>query len=153
MSDHSPAPARFTWQQLIVLIVGAAYMLFGMLGFFFLDDATTALAGNDTRDLLLVFELNGLQNLVHLAIGVVGLICAAGQRAARRYGLLLAVVGLALFVFGAIAAGNTDINFLSLNWPDNILHGLTALLGLAVAFSPTRDVPVHQHSDSAEPRS
>lgn len=39
----------------------------------------------------------------------------------------------ALFVLGAVAVGCTEIDFLSLYWPDNILHGVTALVGLAIA--------------------
>ena len=44
--------------------------------------------------------------------------------------------GLA-FIYGLFAASNRDINFLSLNGADNILHLVSALAGVAIALWPT----------------
>jgi hypothetical protein len=49
----------------------------------------------------------------------------------------LVVVGVVLFVFGAVAVGRDAVNVFSLNWPDNIVHGLTALVGLAMVLHRT----------------
>ena len=43
--------------------------------------------------------------------------------------------GLA-FIYGLFAAGNRDINFLSLNGADNVLHLVSALAGVAIALWP-----------------
>jgi hypothetical protein len=149
MEQETRGTAGFTWQQLVVLIVGSFYMLLGILGFFFLRDASapSELGGHDTNDVMLGFELNGVQNVVHLILGLVGLACATGRQRSRLYGILIAVAGLALFVFGVIAVGRDDINVLSLNWPDNILHGVTGLIGVALAVAPT----TVRHRESADP--
>ena len=134
MTQQGPGPARNTWQQVAALLLGVGYFLLGMLGFFFLQDTSTAtLAGHDTGDVLLVFELNGIANVLHLVLGVAGMVCATTLTRARGYGVLQAVAGGALFVFGLIAVGDPAINVFSLNWGDNILHLLTALVGLAMA--------------------
>ena len=44
-----------------------------------------------------------------------------------------------VFVYGLFAVGNEDLNFLSINSADNILHLLSALVGLAIALWPARD--------------
>jgi len=132
MSER-PHPAGFTWQQLAALLVGAFYFLLGLLGFFFLGNVEGSLANHDTNDTMLGLELNALQNVVHLVLGILGMAAATRSGTARSYGALLVVIGGALFVYGAIAVGNRNINVLSLNWPDNFLHLATALVGLAMA--------------------
>jgi hypothetical protein len=82
------------------------------------------------------FEINPLHNLVHLAIGLAGLALWRRLDTARTYGWLLAAgYGLA-FLYGLFAAGNRDLNFLSLNGADNGLHLLSAVAGLAIALWP-----------------
>jgi hypothetical protein len=61
---------------------------------------------------------------------------------ARAYGWLLAAGYGLTFLYGLFAAGNSDINFLSLNGPDNGLHLVSAAAGLAIALWPAhRTVP------------
>jgi hypothetical protein len=137
MTEQGPGPSRNTWQQVTALVLGAGYLLLGMLGFFFLQDTATAtLAGHDTGDVMLFLELNGITNVLHLVLGVVGMVCATTLTRARGYGVLQAVVGGALFLFGLFAVGDPAINVLSVNWGDNILHVLTALVGLGIAVGP-----------------
>ena len=55
--------------RLVAAVLGVVYLLIGVLGFIvtgFEDFAST-----DTNETLLGFELNGLHNVVHLAIGAV----------------------------------------------------------------------------------
>jgi hypothetical protein len=63
---------------------------------------------------------------------------ATRLRTARIYGAILAVLGAALFIFGAFAVGRPGLNFLDLNWPANLLHLLTGLVGAAIATVPVR---------------
>jgi hypothetical protein len=119
--------------QLLALAIGAVYTLIGILGFFITGFENFAAETNKT---LLGFEINPLHNLVHLAIGLAGLALWRRLDTARTYGWLLAAgYGLA-FLYGLFAAGNSDINFLSLNGADNILHLLSAAAGLAIALWP-----------------
>jgi Domain of unknown function (DUF4383) len=47
-----------------------------------------------------------------------------------------------VFIYGLFAAGNRDINFLSLNGADNGLHLVSAVAGVAIALWPAdRTVP------------
>jgi len=119
--------------QLLALAVGAVYTLVGILGFFITGFENFATETNKT---LLGFEINPLHNIVHLAIGLAGLALWRRLDTAKAYGWLLAAgYGLA-FLYGLFAAGNSDINFLSLNGADNGLHLVSAVAGLAIALWP-----------------
>jgi glucose uptake protein GlcU len=124
-----------TWPQILSLVIGAVYLIVGIVGFFItgFDD----FAHHDTNETLLGFEINGLHNVVHIVIGVAGLVLARTLSGARTYGWLLAVGYGAAFLYGLFALGE-DWDFLSLNAADNWLHGLTALVGLVIALGPVR---------------
>ena len=132
--------------QLLAIAIGAVYTLIGILGFFITGFENFAAETNKT---LLGFEINPLHNLVHLAIGLAGLALWRRLDTARTYGWLLAAgYGLA-FLYGLFAAGNSDINFLSLNGPDNGLHLVSALAGLAITLWPANRT-VATRSDAAD---
>jgi ABC-type transport system involved in multi-copper enzyme maturation permease subunit len=119
--------------QLLALAIGVVYTLVGIAGFFVTGFDNFAA---ETDKTLLGFEVNPLHNIVHLAIGLAGLALWRRLDTARTYGWLLAAgYGLA-FLYGLVAAGNRDINFLSLNGADNILHLVSALAGVAIALWP-----------------
>jgi hypothetical protein len=132
MTAPPPGPAGFTWEQGVILATGAFYFVFGVIGFFFVRDLDTALTGQ-APDNLLGIGLNGAQSFLHVLLGVIGMLSSTKQRSARGYGAVLAFVGIALFVLGVFVTGRRDINFLDLNWPANVLHLITGLVGLAVA--------------------
>jgi hypothetical protein len=71
-------------------------------------------------------------------IGLAGLVMWRRLDTARTYGWLLAVGYGLVFVYGLIAAGNSDVNFLSINGADNGLHLASALAGFAIALWPAR---------------
>jgi hypothetical protein len=128
----SARPARHP-AQLLALAIGAVYTLVGVLGFFVTGFDNFAA---ETDKTLLGFEINPLHNIVHLAIGLAGLALWRRLDTARTYGWLLAAgYGLA-FLYGLFAAGNSDINFLSINGADNGLHLVSAAAGLAIALWP-----------------
>ena len=119
--------------QLLALTIGVVYTLVGIAGFFVTGFDNFAA---ETDKTLLGFEINPLHNIVHLAIGLAGLALWRRLDTVRTYGWLLAAgYGLA-FIYGLFAAGNRDINFLSLNGADNILHLVSALAGVAIALWP-----------------
>ena len=125
-----------TWPQLLSLVIGAVYLLVGIVGFFVtgFDD----FFGHDTNETILGFEVNPFHNIVHILIGAAGLVLARTLAGARTYGWLLAVGYGATFVYGLFAVGQTW-DFLSLNWADNWLHLVSALAGLAIALGPVRN--------------
>ena len=121
--------------QLLALAIGAVYTLVGILGFFVTGFENFA---SETDRTLLGFEINPLHNLVHLAIGLAGLALWRRLDTARLYGWLLAIGYGATFIYGLFAAGNSDIDFLSINGADNGLHLVSAIAGVAIALWPVR---------------
>ncbi len=132
-----------TWPQMLALVFGAVYTLVGIVGFFV--TGFNDFFAHDTGESLLGFEINGFHNVVHILIGVAGLVLARTLAGARTYGWLLAVGYGAALLYGLFAIGK-DWDFLSLNAADNWLHGLTALVGLVIALGPVRTAVDHRGS-------
>jgi hypothetical protein len=132
-SDSAPA-SRYP-SQLLALTIGAVYTLVGIAGFFVTGFENFAA---ETDKTLLGFEINPLHNIVHLAIGLAGLAMWRRMDTARAYGWLLAAGYGLTFLYGLFAAGNSDINFLSMNGADNGLHLVSAVAGLAIALWPAQ---------------
>ncbi len=134
-AGHTSAGTARPWPQILALVFGAVYLLVGIVGFFV--TGFDNFAGNEQHETLLGFMINPLHNLVHIVIGVAGLLLARTLAGARTYGWLLAVGYAAVFVYGLIAAGESW-DFLNINAADNVLHLLTALVGLVIALGPVR---------------
>ncbi len=132
-ADHRTAR---TPSQYLALIVGLAFIVAGIAGFFV--TGFEDFFARDTNQFLLGLEINPAHNVVHLALGLLGLILAVSAAGARTYGALLFVGYAAVFVYGLFAVDNRDINFLSLNTADNWFHLASALVGLVIAVLPGR---------------
>ena len=130
--DSAASPARHP-AQLLALAIGAVYTLVGILGFLVTGFDNFA---SETNETLLGFEVNPLHNIVHLLIGLAGLALWRRLDTAKTYGWLLAAGYGLVFLYGLFAAGNSDINFLSINGADNGLHLVSAAAGLAIALWP-----------------
>ena len=142
--NTAAARNRMSWPQMVALAIGAIYLLIGVIGFFVtgLDDFAA-----HTDEALIGFSINPLHNVVHILIGVAGLVLARTLGGARTYGWLLAVGYGAAFIYGLFAVGNEEpLNFLSINWADNWLHLVSALAGLAIALGPVRDAVTDRSS-------
>lgn len=124
--------------RLVGAIFGVVYLLVGLLGF-----AVTGFdnfAGTDTNEALLGFEVNPLHNIAHLAIGALLLAAALkGVSAAKGTNTLVGAVYLLLGILGLFIIGS-DLNILSLNQADNVLHLASAALLLGVALSQDKNV-------------
>ena len=124
------------WPQILALVFGAVYLLVGIVGFFV--TGFDNFADNSQHEMLLFFMINPLHNVVHIVIGLAGLLLARTLAGARTYGWLLAVGYAAAFVYGLIAVGK-DWDFLNINGADNVLHILTAVVGLVIALAPVKN--------------
>ncbi|MGY1705300.1 DUF4383 domain-containing protein [Geodermatophilus sp. SYSU D00697] len=133
--DAGTGRGAMTWPQMLALAFGAIYLIVGIIGFFI--TGFEGFFAHDTGKTLLGFEINGMHNVVHIVIGVAGLLLARTLAGARTYGWLLAVGYGAAFIYGLIAIGETW-DFLSINAADNVLHILTAVVGLVIALGPVR---------------
>jgi hypothetical protein len=123
--------------QWLALVIGVVYLLVGIVGFFVtgFDDFTE----HDHSQTLLGFAINPLHNIVHIVIGLLGVLLWRTLRQARTFGWILFVGYGAAFVYGLIVANNPDANVLNINGADNGLHLVSALAGLLVALWPARD--------------
>ena len=143
-SPRNTGAARpgMTWPQMAALAFGVIYLLVGIVGFFITgfsdfigNENATPPAHED--DMLLFFMINPLHNVVHILIGLAGIALSRTLAGARTYGWLLAVGYAAAFVYGLIAIGK-DWDFLNINAADNVLHILTAIVGLVIALGPVK---------------
>jgi hypothetical protein len=126
--------------QILAALAGIAFIVFGVVGF-----TRTGVGDWSTHSFVLGFSVNPLHNVVHVAVGVLGLLMALGSGLARLYGWLLFVGFGALFVWGLMITGILAQNPLSqygnplaLNTNDNWLHLGLALFGLVLAVLPAR---------------
>jgi hypothetical protein len=141
LNDTGAGRRAMTWPQVLALAFGAVYLLIGIVGFFITGFEN--FVGNEAGtphhvdENLLGFMINPMHNVVHILIGVVGLVLSRTLAGARTYGWLLAAGYGAAFVYGLFAVGQ-EWDFLNLNWADNVLHLVTALVGLGIALGPVR---------------
>jgi hypothetical protein len=134
---------------------GAAFLLVGILGFIpgitsNFDDMT--FATNDSgAELLGIFRVSVLHNIVHLLFGVVGLWAARTWTTARAFLIASGAVYLVLFVYGLLIDFDSDANFVPVNDADNWLHLALAVGMLAVGLAAGRrweDDPLVRSSGS-----
>ncbi|WP_375405255.1 DUF4383 domain-containing protein [uncultured Amnibacterium sp.] len=125
--------------RIIATLFGAAYVLVGLLGFFWVNDVPFAGPGDGSNAIFGIFEVNPLHNIAHLLIGAALLIAGAGTAASAKaanstVGALYLLLGVVGFFLTAPDGGRSPINVLSLNVPDHILHVASALLLLATGL-------------------
>ena len=140
MATSPPSRTGRAPVQLAALVVGAVFLLVGILGF--VPGITTnfdqlTFAGHHSGAMLLgIFHVSVLHNLVHLAFGAAGLALSRTFVQARLYLLVSAVIYAVLGVYGVVISQDSAANFVPVNTADNWLHfGLAALmlaLGLAL---------------------
>jgi hypothetical protein len=127
-----PSPAR-----LYASLTGALLVILGILGFFY--SASFGSPG-EVDDMLGVFAVNGWLNVIHIALGAIGLLVAGF--ASRSYSLwlgLLLIVGAAWgFVIGG---GDAILGFIPSSFADDLLHLVLGLLGVAAAVATPRRKP------------
>lgn len=119
----SSASAQKTPGQMFALVFGIVYIAIGLLGFAFLGSTP------ETREILNLFGIDILHNVVHLAIGGVLLFSAKDGPTARRGNLIVGSVYLLLAIIG-FAGILEQGDILNLNLADNFLHISTAVLAL-----------------------
>jgi hypothetical protein len=140
MRDRSPV-------QIAALLVGVVFVIVGIAGF--IPGITTNVGdmdfagSNSPSELLGLFQVSVLHNIVHLLIGVVGLALARTWESARLYLIGGGAIYLALAVYGWIVDRGSDANFVPMNNADNVLHvilgGGMIVLGFALGREYARE--------------
>lgn len=124
--------------QTLAALVGVVFLLVGILGF--VPGITThygdlSFAGHDSgAQLLGIFQVSILHNIVHLLFGVVGLALAKTPEGGRTFLLGGGAVYLVLWVIGLIGAGD----WIPVDTADNWLHFVLGLGMIAVGFVASR---------------
>ena len=125
--------------QTVARLAGFVFLLVGIAGF--IPGLTTNLydgldfAGNGSEaELLGIFQVSVLHNIVHLLFGV-GIFMAATPEGARTYLIGAGAIYLVLFVLGIV--GGAD--WVPVNDADNWLHLALGAGLLGAGFALTRD--------------
>jgi ABC-type transport system involved in multi-copper enzyme maturation permease subunit len=112
--------------QTLALLFGIAFLAAGILGF--IPGITTNVgdmkfAGNDSpSELLGIFQVSILHNVVHLLFGIAGIALARTWEGARTYLLGSGLIYLVLFAYGLLVSATSDANFVPMNMADDWLH-------------------------------
>ncbi|MHB8508601.1 MAG: DUF4383 domain-containing protein [Candidatus Dormibacteria bacterium] len=116
-------------------VFGAVYVLVGILGFI---PALTPM-GSGTDNLLGLFPISTLHNIVHILVGVAGLAAySQGAALSRTFAQVVGVTYLLLAVLGLVI-GNS-LGFLPIGGLDIGLHAVTAIVLLYVGFAAPNPV-------------
>lgn len=143
MGTSSTTGSR-TLLQTAALLVGATFVLVGLLGF--VPGITTnfdelSFASNDSNaELLGIFQVSVLHNIVHLLFGVIGIVMAKTLSGAKLYLVGGGAIYLVLFLYGLVIDQDSAANFVPVNTADNYLHLVlgVAMIGLGSALGKAR---------------
>jgi hypothetical protein len=133
---RSPAGSRTSEPrsvaQILAFVFGLTFLLVGIAGF--IPGVTTnvddlSLLGTQSdAELLGIFRVSVLHNIVHVLFGV-GIIAAARESWSMVYLLGGGLTYVVVSAYGFLIEHDSDANFLPVNTADNLLH-----IGLAVAL-------------------
>ncbi|MFF5103460.1 DUF4383 domain-containing protein [Streptomyces sp. NPDC000134] len=138
----TPARTARSSVQQAALAVGAVFLLVGVLGF--IPGVTTDYdtmefaAHHSDAQLLGVFQVSILHNIVHLLFGIAGVLMARTAPAARNYLIGGGVIYLVLWIYGLIIDHDSAANFVPVNTADNWLHFLLGVGMIALGVLLTR---------------
>ena len=143
MVTSNPAAGARSRLQLAAQVVGAVFLLVGILGFIpgiTSNFGALGMAGHTSGALLLgVFQVSVLHNIVHLLFGVAGLLLARTPAQAKSFLLYGGIIYLILWLYGLIINLNSPANFVPVNTADNWLHFLLGVGMIALALLLSRE--------------
>jgi Domain of unknown function (DUF4383) len=131
MNERSPV-------QAVAMLVGIVFLVVGILGF--IPGITTnygdmAFAGEDSEsELLGLFRVSILHNIVHLLFGVAGIVLARTWDGARNFLIGGGAIYLALWLLGIIGG----LDWLPANDVDHWLHFVLGLGMVGAGVVTTR---------------
>jgi uncharacterized protein DUF4383 len=132
--------------QLASLIVGAVFLLVGILGF--IPGITTnygdmKFAGHESEaELLGIFQTSILHNIVHLAFGIAGIIASRTWDWSRLYLIGGGAIYLLLWLYGLLVGQESGANFVPTNTADDwLVHFLLGIVMIGTGYVLSRRVP------------
>jgi len=147
MTTHHPptSDARRAPVQKAAAAVGAVFLLVGVLGF--IPGITSQysqmeFAGHESgAELIGLFQVSILHNIVHLLFGVAGLAMARKWETARQYLIVGGIIYLVLWIYGLLIDHSSSANFVPVNDADDWLHFVlgVGMIALGALLSRDRD--------------
>lgn len=134
--------------QYFALIVGIIFLLVGIMGLipgFVKEPAVSADAAylsftTGYGDLLGLFPINTLHNLVHLLVGVSGIFASIALDSSRLYSGVLALFYGALAVMGVFLPTQSTLGLIPIFGNDVWLHAATSAIATYFGFIATPDL-------------
>lgn len=130
--------------QAASVLVGAVFLLVGVLGFIpgiTADHDGLRAAGHESNaELLGVFQVSVLHNIVHLLFGAAGIALARTASGARAFLVGGGAIYLVLWLYGLVIDKTSQANFVPLNTADDWLHFVlgAAMVALGVVLGRRR---------------
>ena len=123
-----------TLAQVWALALGAVLVLVGLVGF--VVEPSFAVGDSAQRGTLILFDINGWHNVVHLLSGVVGLAMAGTAAKARLFSIGYGIVYVLVTILGfAVGDGGLLLSIIPINTADNLLHLAVAVTGIGVGLA------------------
>ncbi len=123
-----------TLAQVYALALGAVLVLIGIAGF--LVEASFGVGDSAERGTLILFDINGWHNVVHLLSGIVGLAMAGTAAKARLFAIGYGIVYVLVTILGFIVGdGGLLLQIIPINTADNLLHLAIAVSGIAIGLA------------------
>ncbi|MBX6754104.1 DUF4383 domain-containing protein [Thermorudis peleae] len=114
--------------RLFALVIGIVFLLVGVLGF---------LLNPSGGELLGIFAVNVVHNLIHVVVGVLGIAAAYTGRSrlfAQGLGIVYLLVGI-LGLIPGLAPDGMLLGLVHINMADNLLHLVVGALSALVGFT------------------
>jgi hypothetical protein len=129
-----------TLAQVWAMALGGVLVLVGIVGF--LVEPSFAVGDNAQRGTLILFDINGWHNVVHLLSGIVGLAMAGTAAKARLFSIGYGVVYVLVTILGfAVGDGGLLLSIIPINTADNVLHLAIAVTGIGIGLSSPAVAP------------
>lgn len=126
------SPNRF-----LAVLIGAISLVIAVLGFASTFDV--GFTASEGTALLGIFEVNDLQNTVHLLIGAALFLAGqAGLSAARKMNVAMGSIYALIGILGLFLLEGSD-NFLAVSAGGNVFHFASGAVLLGVALAAERD--------------
>lgn len=136
----SAATGERTTLQTIALLVGVVFLILGILGFIpgITSDAPGNFTGEDSdAELLGLFRVSILHNIIHLLFGIAGIALARTWDGARTFLIGGGIIYVALWALGLIGG----LAWLPADDADHWLHLALGAGMIAVGYLLSREMP------------
>lgn len=113
--------------RILAVLMGIAFIFAGVAGYGVMPQFV------ENGLLFGYFEVDTMHNLVHIATGVIAIMCATSFRLSKLFFILFGLIYAAVAGLGFWRQG--DLYMMHVNMADNYLHAGIAVVSLLIGFS------------------